>query len=94
MIFKGASSDAEFQKCANKEKGKRKKERGKKNNFTGVTSQYAWNQSLQKSMYTLHQKKVTFSSLIFPDDPRLGSVTLGHFQSESVTQGRQGKWSD
>ncbi len=31
--------------------------------------------------YTLHQKKVTFSSLIFPGDPRLESVTLGHFQN-------------
>ncbi len=29
--------------------------------------------------YTLHQKKVTFSSSIFPGDPRLGSVILGHF---------------
>ncbi len=31
-------------------------------------------------MYTLHQKKVTFSSSIFPGNLRLGSVTLGHFQ--------------
>ncbi len=30
--------------------------------------------------YTLHQKKVTFSSSIFPCDPRSGSVTLGHSQ--------------
>ena len=35
----------------------------------------------QPQKYTLHQKKVTFSSSIFPGDPRLGSVTLGHFQN-------------
>ncbi len=45
--------------------------------------------------YTLHQKKVAFSSSIFPGDPRLGSVTLAQdHQSGSVTQGHEGKWRD
>ena len=54
----------------------------------------AWLQLLQKSRklflsdsslplnlctYSLHQKKVTFSSSIFPGEPKLASVTLGHF---------------
>ena len=58
-----------------------------------------------KKWYTLHKKKITFSSSTFPGDPRLGSVTLGHFhvtpktiwqnhedhQPGSVTKGHQGK---
>ncbi len=36
---------------------------------------------VQIQIYTLHQKKVTLSSSIFPGDPRLESETLGHFQN-------------
>ncbi len=54
--------------------------------------------SSHDSSYTFHQKKVTFSSLIFPGDPRLGPVSLGHFQNwgcswgESSRPSSQGQW--
>ena len=45
----------------------------------------ARNALYQVQVYTLHQKKVTFSPSIFPGDLRLGSVTLNHCSQPFIT---------